>query len=74
MNEAPMLTTGATMLETTEYDADTEAGTGAAEEDSRARTVSTYTATDPEDDSCCRLVAAGRRRRQVRNLQCKRRY
>ena len=52
VNEAPMMTTGVTMMELAEYDADTEAGSAAADaEDTRAKTVSTYAATDPEGDT-----------------------
>ena len=50
VNEAPMMTGGVTMMELAEYDADTEAS-DAAEEDTRARMVSTYTASDPEGDT-----------------------
>ena len=50
VNEAPMVTRGATMLKHMEYDADT--GTDDAEtEEMRSKTVSTYTAADPEDAS-----------------------
>ena len=47
MNEAPMVTEGVTMRKLAEYDADTD-DAGADDEDTRARTVSTYTASDPE--------------------------
>ena len=50
VNEAPMMTGGVTMMELAEYDADTAEG-DADDEDTRAKTVSDYTASDPEDDT-----------------------
>ena len=48
VNEAPMMTSGVTMLKLAEYDADTD-DSGADTEDTRAKMVSTYAASDPED-------------------------
>ena len=50
VNEAPMMTGGVTMMELSEYDADTDAS-GADVEDMRAKTVSDYMASDPEGDT-----------------------
>ena len=50
VNEAPMMTGGVTMMELSEYDADTEASDEGAEV-LRAKTVSTYIALDPEEDT-----------------------
>ena len=50
VNEAPMVTQGVTMMELAEYDADTDAS-DADTEDTRATTVSTYAASDPENDT-----------------------
>ena len=49
VNEAPMVTAGVTMLKLAEYDADT-ADDGADGEETRAKAVSIYMASDPEDD------------------------
>ena len=46
VNEAPMMTGGVTMMELQEYDADTDAPDT---EDTRAKMVSTYMASDPEE-------------------------
>ena len=47
VNEASMVTGGVTALKLAEYDADTDAGADA--EEARAKTVSTYIASDPEE-------------------------
>ena len=58
VNEAPMVTGGVTMREIAEYDADT-ADADKATETTRATTVSTYTAGDPEESTALKWSKKG---------------